>query len=152
MSPPFHHQGVLLRSSSAPPTHDILIMPRKLPGRTGTRSCAEQGIRSLGQTAGVLLRQPLASSLTIDMGVSYYALSDRNGSLHLLLSVYLFGIIAALCRACGDQGVELRRTLVRVGTRSRARWSSMVGISSSKGTVCSRHDTRARLDCHRYAC
>ena len=80
---------------SSPPTHDILIMPRKLPGRTGTRSCAEQGIRSLGQTAGVLLRQPLASSLAIDMGVSYYALSGRNGSLHLLLSVRLFGIIAA---------------------------------------------------------
>ena len=77
------------------PTHDILIMPRKLPGRTGMRSCAEQGIRSLGQTAGVLLRQPLASSLAIDMGVSYYALSGRNGSLHLLLSVHLFGIIAA---------------------------------------------------------
>ena len=80
---------------SSPPTHDILIMPRKLPGRTGTRSCAEQGIRSLGQTAGVLLRQPLASSFAIDMGVSYYALSGRNGSLHLLLSVHLFGIIAA---------------------------------------------------------
>ena len=128
-------------------------MPRKLPGRTGTRSCAEQGIRSRGQTAGVLLRQPLlaSSSLAIDMGVSYYALSGRNGSLHLLLFVHLFGIIAALCRACGDQGVELRRTLVRVGTRFRARWSSMVGISSSKGTVCSQHDTRARLDCHRYA-
>jgi hypothetical protein len=60
---------------SSPPTHDILIMPRKLPGRTGMRSCAEQGIRSLGQTAGVLLRQILASSLAIDMGVSYYALS-----------------------------------------------------------------------------
>ena len=80
---------------SSPPTHDILIMPRKLPGRTGMRSCAEQGIRSLGQTAGVLLRQPLASSLAIDMGVSYYALSGRNGSLHLLLSVHRFGIIAA---------------------------------------------------------
>ena len=80
---------------SSPPTHDILIMPRKLPGRTGTRSCTEQGIRSLGQTARVLLRQPLASSLTIDMGVSYYVLSGRNGSLHLLLSVRLFGIIAA---------------------------------------------------------
>jgi len=45
----------------------------------------------------------------------------------LLLFVHLFGIIAALCRACGDQGVELRRTLVRVG----AVWAHDPGLAGA---------------------